>query len=183
MKKKEEIKRCCDFPGCTKEGAYKAPKNRLLNDYYWFCLEHVTQYNKNWDFYLGLSSEEIERHIQNDVTWQRPTWRLGDPHNSSYRTDKIKDDFHIFQDIGLGMNGKYNPPQQPIKKPHERLLLAANFLEVEFPLKLSEVKKQYKKLAKKYHPDTNAGDKEAEEMFKKLNEYYRYILKHLGEEN
>ena len=43
------------------------------------------------------------------------------------------------------------------------------------------MKKQYKKLAKKYHPDTNQGDKEAEKMFKKLNDYYRYLLKQLGE--
>lgn len=33
-----------------------------------------------------------------------------------------------------------------------------------------EIKKAYKKLARKYHPDMNPGDKEAEEMFKEVNE-------------
>lgn len=33
-----------------------------------------------------------------------------------------------------------------------------------------EIKKAYRKLAKKYHPDLNPGDKEAEAKFKELNE-------------
>ena len=33
-----------------------------------------------------------------------------------------------------------------------------------------EIKKAYRKLAKKYHPDMNPGDKEAESRFKEVNE-------------
>ena len=33
-----------------------------------------------------------------------------------------------------------------------------------------EIKSAYRKLAKKYHPDLNPGDKEAEEKFKEVNE-------------
>ena len=33
-----------------------------------------------------------------------------------------------------------------------------------------EIKRAYKKLARKYHPDMNPGDKEAEEKFKEVNE-------------
>lgn len=35
-----------------------------------------------------------------------------------------------------------------------------------------EIKKAFRKLAKKYHPDTNAGNKEAEQKFKEVNEAY-----------
>jgi molecular chaperone DnaJ len=35
-----------------------------------------------------------------------------------------------------------------------------------------EIKKAYRKLARKYHPDTNAGDKEAEERFKEVQGAY-----------
>ena len=33
-----------------------------------------------------------------------------------------------------------------------------------------EIKKAYRKLARQYHPDTNKGDKQAEERFKKISE-------------
>ena len=38
------------------------------------------------------------------------------------------------------------------------------------------LKKAYRKLAKKYHPDTNAGNKEAEQKFKEATEAYDCLL-------
>ncbi|NLG89609.1 MAG: J domain-containing protein [Clostridiaceae bacterium] len=38
-----------------------------------------------------------------------------------------------------------------------------------------EIKKSYRKLAKKYHPDANPGDKKAEEKFKEVNEAYEVL--------
>ena len=43
-----------------------------------------------------------------------------------------------------------------------------------------EIKKAYKALAKKYHPDLNAGNKEAEEKFKKINQAYRELTNRGG---
>lgn len=37
------------------------------------------------------------------------------------------------------------------------------------------IKKAYRKMALKYHPDRNQGDKEAEEKFKKVNEAYQVL--------
>ena len=42
------------------------------------------------------------------------------------------------------------------------------------------VKSRYKELVKQYHPDTNGGDKEAEEKIKEINEAYQIIMEMLA---
>ena len=53
--------RPCDAPGCEAQGEFRAPRSRSkLNDYLWFCLPHVREYNASWDYYKGMSPQEIE---------------------------------------------------------------------------------------------------------------------------
>ena len=48
-------------------------------------------------------------------------------------------------------------------------------LEISRDADKTTIKKAYRKLAKKYHPDKNAGDKEAEHKFKLVNEAYQCL--------
>src|SRR6201746_2498090 len=48
-------------------------------------------------------------------------------------------------------------------------------LGVERTVEIDEIKKSYRKLAVKYHPDKNPGDKAAEEKFKELSEAYEAL--------
>ena len=48
-------------------------------------------------------------------------------------------------------------------------------LEVERSAEKSTIKKAYRKMAMKYHPDKNPGDNEAEENFKSVNEAYQVL--------
>jgi DnaJ-class molecular chaperone len=51
----------------------------------------------------------------------------------------------------------------------DRLDLAGGFT-------LFELKRRYKQLAKKHHPDLHGGDKAAEERLKLINEAYTYLV-------
>ena len=48
-------------------------------------------------------------------------------------------------------------------------------LGVERGASQAEIKSAYRKLAKKYHPDSNAGNPQAEQMFKDVNEAYSIL--------
>lgn len=176
MKRREVPKKRlhnCDFPGCPEAGEFRAPKDRTLRSHYWFCQKHVAEYNKNWDFLKGLSPDEIEQQLQNDVVWQRPTWKLGE-HKAN---PKFSDPFDVFKEERLGMDGGYNPPPQQIKYP-PKVQRAMTFMGLTFPLKKDELKKQYKALAKKYHPDIS---KKEATLFQKLGEAYQILQDYLKE--
>ena len=182
MKKQEKKKvlHTCEFPGCSEPAEYRAPKDRSLRSHYWFCLKHVQEYNKKWDFLAGLSPEQIEAQLQNDVTWQRPTWKLGMGGSARVVHGKVNDKFHFFDESQLGMSGHYNPPQNESRF-SRKLQDALVFMELEEPLTMEKVKKQYKKLAKRYHPDVAQKDAS---LFQRLTESYTAIVAYLekGEE-
>ena len=54
---------------------------------------------------------------------------------------------------------------------------ALNDLDLEMPISLEKIKKNYKKLVKIFHPDVNGNNKKAEEKFKQINESYKLLLK------
>lgn len=174
----------CDVPGCPHTGEYKAPKSRYdLRDYFWFCLDHVREYNANWDFFKGMSPGEIEHHMHRTAIWDRPTWRMTEAGNTEERTrEKIYTHFargeSVFGDFSMGGEG-----EEPTRErdahidigsiPHPTVE-ALGVLGLAPPVGWEEVKSRYKSLAKKYHPDTNK-DKNAEEQFKKVNMAYTIL--------
>lgn len=161
--------RNCDHEECEKSGEFRAPKSPTqLREYYWFCLDHIKEYNKTWDFYRGMSPEEIEESRISDVTWNRPSWPVG-----GWRT--------------LLENAKYLDGIDPLyasslpsspSLPRE-VQRASKVLNVSVPISLNTLKKKYKILVKRHHPDLNGGDKNEEDQFKKVNEAYHILLKYL----
>ena len=64
----------CEWPGCEKKGEYRAPTSReKLRKFKFFCLEHVKEYNKAWDYFKGRSIEQIYNEVSNDAYWHRKT--------------------------------------------------------------------------------------------------------------
>src|SRR5690606_24619087 len=60
----EEAGRECEKPGCDEPGEFRAPGARGPGvdgpgDWRWFCLEHVREFNAGYDWFEGMSAEEI----------------------------------------------------------------------------------------------------------------------------
>jgi curved DNA-binding protein CbpA len=59
-------------------------------------------------------------------------------------------------------------------------VLEIDFIDIKYQeLSLDFLKKQYRKLALKHHPDKNGNTEESNERFKKINEAYNYLKKEL----
>ncbi len=161
--------RLCEHSGCTGEGLYRAPKSRdRLTDYYVFCLDHVRDYNRTWDYYRGMSQDEIEAHIRFDTVWQRPSWPLGSfgPHAQD-PLEAIRDGFGLFSER---RGDSQEAPEH--WKPRTAEEKALTVLGLKPPTVFADIKARYKELVKRLHPDANGGDKGAEEQLKVINQAY-----------
>ena len=162
--------RVCEAPGCRLHGEYRAPRARdRLNEYRWFCLEHVREYNKKWDYFAGLDADEIEAHIRADTIWRRPVWPLGG-RSSGGSYAHIIDPFGLADDAGLGEKPPPHYDGSEQLTPAERNAL--DVLELSWPLTRADVKSRYKELVKLHHPDANGGARDAEEKLKQINAAY-----------
>ncbi|MCI5050275.1 MAG: DnaJ domain-containing protein [Rickettsiales bacterium] len=160
-------KQCCNFPGCEGHGEFKAPLSRdRLDEYQWLCDYHIKEFNKGWDYFKGMSQSEIEAFQKDAVTGHRPTWQTNEA--DKFTTAKLHDAVDRFMG-GAGFNMKVQSINQRDKK-------ALADLDLEHPAARDDIKKQYKKLVKEYHPDTNQGDKVAEERFKQITSSYNHLM-------
>jgi curved DNA-binding protein CbpA len=166
--------RVCDHPDCAEAGEFRAPKARnRLNEYYWFCLEHVRDYNKAWNYYDGMSDNEVEEDIRRSTTWNRPSWPFGTMKPGQRANGRVKDPFGF---MGDDEDAAETRRRTPADTPEGR---AYAVLGLEPPLTLDRLKARYKELVKKHHPDANGGDKAAEERLKSINEAYTTLRRFL----
>ena len=170
--------RICDQKNCDDIGKYKAPISRSnLKNYYYFCLNHVKEYNKSWNFYKGLSVDDIELSLRKDIVWDRPSWPLnGHPNNILKQIRSFLDsDYSLFEkerDLKNFLKNKII--DQDLTHEEQKSL---DVLGLKMPINVEKIKKTYKKLVKIFHPDINKENKDAEKLFKEINQAYRILLK------
>lgn len=167
FRRPHEPGRRCQFPDCAEDGVYRAPMSpRRLTDYYWFCLEHVRAYNAAWNFYAGMSEDEVEFHRRQDTVWRRPSWPVGGQAHWQQRRieERLRRDFTgVFEEGGRAPRSK---------RPHSEQDKALSVLDLEPEATLTDIKARYKTLVKRLHPDANGGDRDAEERLKAVNQAY-----------
>mgnify|MGYP000141431519 CR=1 FL=1 len=72
----------CEWQNCEESGQFKAPLEKdNSKNYKWLCEEHIKLFNKNWNYFDGMSQNEIENFLKSDLTWHRPTQKFGSSDN------------------------------------------------------------------------------------------------------
>lgn len=169
--------RVCDHRDCADTGEFRAPKSRSdLRNYLWFCLAHVREYNRAWNYFQGMSQGEIEAYQHSSNTWHRPTWVMGvngarDP--TDFTFDNLQDDLGLFPGASRTGGAERTKTAPPGASPPIRKALAV--LELTAMASAPEVKLRYKEMAKRFHPDLNGGSKSAEERLKTINVAYSFL--------
>lgn len=163
----------CNWAGCGNAGNFKAPRSRNnLHDYQWFCDEHITEFNKKWNYFEGMDSDEIYAFQHDASTGHRPTWRVDQMHKHS--TAKLEEAFGKM----FGDKQAYKADVKPINARDKDALAV---LDLDHPTDKAAIKAQYRELVKKYHPDVNRGSSSAEETFKKITRAYHHLMAHYVE--
>jgi curved DNA-binding protein CbpA len=173
--------RLCEKPGCQSGGEFRAPKNRnSLNEYFWFCLEHVREYNLSWDYFKGMSPDQVDAYQRDTLVGHRPTWKLGErsagtnPKLQFYFRGAYVDPYTVLDDgpaatDGQKRNGKAVAPE---KQRSKLQLSALEALHLDPDATLQDVKARFKELVKRFHPDANGGDRGAEERLRQVIKAY-----------
>ena len=165
-KQDEKIERICSNPECKELGLYPAPKSRdKLREYLYFCINRIRNFNKSWNYFEGLSENELEVEIRKSVTWDRPSWKFGTK-NLNY-------------DFGTAFREFENKKSANNKKVIDKKLeKALKILGLNSDSNLTEVKTRYKSLAKKWHPDVQNENKSKnkEDKFINITNAYKIIL-------
>lgn len=172
----------CEMPGCNKPALHRAPKDRALSEYYHFCTDHIIEYNKAWDFFSGMNTSEVEEHIYSSQYGNRPTWKYGvnDKTPEDHLRDRIWQTYNGFDDEDLKRQQEQEKAQHTGASSqnfsiHSQEFQALSIMGLEPPTTLKEIKKQYKALAKKHHPDMNQNSKKSEELLKQINMSYTIL--------
>ena len=163
----------CHMPNCVEEAEFRAPADRSLSEHYNFCKKHITEYNKAWNFFDGMNPAEVEEHVVNAFHGDRPTWKHREFASMEEELlNRIRNGYG--EDYESKSKAKDKRDMNGFEK-HSPELEALNIMGLQPPITLEEIKREYKILAKRHHPDHNRNDPESEELLKCINMAYTVL--------
>lgn len=158
----------CSHPGCAAPAEFRAPKsNRVagsVGGWQWLCLDHVREFNAGYNFFDGLSPEDIAAAQSPLAGWERaahdPTVRFND------RTGVFGD---RYPDAFAGRRAKSG---HVLSDPDVTALTTLGLTVDASP---ADIRRAYKKLLRDYHPDANGGDRTHEGKLQAVVQAYTHL--------
>lgn len=180
----EGSNRQCDWPGCTKPGEFRAPGYRPSGfdgpgEWRWFCLEHVREFNAGYDWFEGMSADEILAAQSPVAGWRTessgfskrvhvdgmPRWAdFDDPLEAiSARAGGIKS--RAEREAKMAMDGRFSKDEAR----------ALDTMGLGLDTDRRRLRRRYSELLRRYHPDRNGGDRQYEARLNKVVEAYNLL--------
>jgi hypothetical protein len=175
----------CQAVGCEEPGEFRAPGSRGAGfdgpgEWRWFCLHHVRAFNSSYNWFYGMSSEEI-------IAAQHPA--AGWANSSSTRTFRA--------DAGVDGTPRWADFADPLdaigarasdirRRAHGRASAsrfsaeertALDTLGLEPDIDRMVLRRRYSELVRRYHPDRNGGDRTHETRLIRVVEAYQVLKK------
>ena len=167
------MKNICDWNNCFEIGKYKAPVEKdNSRKFKLLCLNHVKEFNKNWNYFTGMNDEQIYDFLKSDMTWHKPTQSF----SSSDNFFKILWNNALKDENNKSMLNNSLDYMRKLKFDHKDIK-AFSILEISVGLKWEKIQKKFKSLVKKFHPDMNSGNKKYEEKLKLITLAYTQLKK------
>jgi hypothetical protein len=168
-----EKTRRCEWDGCQSEAHYRAPKGRdRLNEHRWLCLDHVRAFNQSWNYFEGLSDEEVQAHQAAARSGDRPTWRFG---TTGAKEAPLHAGLGGFRDAFGLFSGRRAAPERPERTLTKRQIKAFDAFGLDQSASRDDIRRQYKTLVKRFHPDAHGGDRGMEERLREVIEAYQVL--------
>lgn len=176
----------CEHPTCREAGEFRAPGWRGSSfdgpgDYRWFCLDHVREFNAGYDFFEGLSAEEILAAQSPAAGWATESRAF----SSTAGVDGLPrwaDFADPLDAIGARMHGIKSRARREAEMAQDSRFSKAEARALEtmglgLDIDRRRLRRRYSELVRRYHPDRNGGDRRHEARLGRVVEAYQLLRK------
>lgn len=172
--------RRCEEPGCDAAGEFRAPSGAGAGagadgprPYRWFCLDHVRAFNARYNFFNGMSAEEIHAQQRPFAGWERETRAFA--HSGADVPPKWGDFSDPLDAIGARFRRAAEPARtagRPLSEADRRSL---EVLGLAADVDRRALRERYAELVRRYHPDRNGGDRSFEARLRAVIAAYTHL--------
>ena len=166
------MKIICDWNNCDKVGEYKAPIEKdNSKDFRYLCLDHIREFNKNWNYFANMTDNQINEFIKSDMTWHKPTQNFSGQDNFF----KILWNNTLKENLDEINNDNIKATKLRQLTFSDDDVKAFNILSINIGVEWTVIRNKFKKLVKRFHPDKNFGNKKFEEKLKIITLAYTQL--------
>lgn len=173
--------RLCAEPGCSEPGEFRAPLVEGATSgrdgpapFRWLCLDHVRAFNSGYNFFKGMSPEEINEAQRPFSGWERET-RAFNAAGGADRPPRWADFSDPLDAIQARFRDRMPQERKDGKPLSGRDREAMRVLELEVDADRGMLRRRYSDLVRRYHPDRNGGDRSFEKRLQQVIEAYQQL--------